>query len=174
MIDTRRLAFANVIVWINRFLKLRSTASNRSWQEPMLSKAKVCCIDCRPSFEAYRSRSRNRERPSFEKTGRHGCRLLAWSLASVRLQVVQVQDPHRGLMVTTSLGVIVFTTVFFGAVMPFFTRGLKPERTAPPPSMFQYREFSCHATSGSLYRTFSLAHPACSSTRVLSHATRGG
>lgn len=53
-----------------------------------------------------------------------------------------MQDPHRGLMVTTSLGVIVFTTVFFGAVMPFFTRGLKPERVEPPPSasMFQYRE----------------------------------
>eukprot|EP00752_Nemacystus_decipiens_P011523 g10232.t1 len=54
---------------------------------------------------------------------------IAWA------QVVQVQDPHRGLMVTTSLGVIVFTTVFFGAVMPFFTRGLKPERVE---SMFRY------------------------------------
>lgn len=43
-------------------------------------------------------------------------------------------------MVTTSLGVIVFTTVFFGAVMPFFTRGLKPERVEQPPSMFQYRK----------------------------------
>ncbi|CAM9369517.1 unnamed protein product [Pylaiella littoralis] len=58
---------------------------------------------------------------------------IAWA------QVVQVSDPHRGLMVTTSLGVIVFTTVFFGAVMPFFTRGLKPERSEPPPSAFQYQ-----------------------------------
>ena len=58
----------------------------------------------------------------------------------VFLQVVQVRDPHRGVMVTTSLGVILFTTVFFGAVMPFFTRGLKPERGAHVASMFNYRE----------------------------------
>ena len=58
----------------------------------------------------------------------------------VLLQVVQVRDPHRGVMVTTSLGVILFTTVFFGAVMPFFTRGLKPERGVHVASMFNYRE----------------------------------
>lgn len=58
-----------------------------------------------------------------------------------------MQDPHRGLMVTTSLGVIVFTTVFFGAVMPFFTRGLKPERVEKPPSIFDYREFGGWATT---------------------------
>ena len=58
----------------------------------------------------------------------------------VFLQVVQVRDPHRGVMVTTSLGVILFTTVFFGAVMPFFTRGLKPERGVHVASMFNYRE----------------------------------
>lgn len=53
-----------------------------------------------------------------------------------------MHDVHSGVMVTTSLGVIIFTTVFFGAVMPFFTRGLKPEKgaNAPKPSMFQYRE----------------------------------
>ncbi|CAM9968708.1 unnamed protein product [Ascophyllum nodosum] len=59
---------------------------------------------------------------------------IAWA------QVVQVHDAHRGVMITTSLGVILFTTVFFGAVMPFFTRGLKPEQPAfiPAPSAFQY------------------------------------
>lgn len=55
-------------------------------------------------------------------------------------QVVQVHDAHRGVMVTTSLGVILFTTVFFGAVMPFFTRGLKPERGTSSNSAFQYSE----------------------------------
>lgn len=45
-------------------------------------------------------------------------------------------------MVTTSLGVILFTTVFFGAVMPFFTRGLKPERPSSSISnQFLYSEF---------------------------------
>lgn len=52
-----------------------------------------------------------------------------------------MRDPHRGVMVTTSLGVIVFTTVFFGAVMPFFTRGLKPERSAQAKSDFRYSKF---------------------------------
>lgn len=51
-----------------------------------------------------------------------------------------MHDAHRGVMVTTSLGVILFTTVFFGAVMPFFTRGLKPERGVYPNSAFQYSE----------------------------------
>jgi hypothetical protein len=42
-------------------------------------------------------------------------------------QVVQVRDAHRGVMVTTTLGVILFTVVIFGAAMPFFTRHLSPE-----------------------------------------------
>lgn len=69
---------------------------------------------------------------------------VAWSH-----QVVQVNDAHRGVMVTTSLGVILFTTVFFGAVMPFFTRGLKPEQVALPPktSWFEYSEWPRGALS---------------------------
>ncbi|CAM9484335.1 unnamed protein product [Phaeothamnion confervicola] len=46
---------------------------------------------------------------------------IAWA------QVVQVRDPHRGVMITTTLGVILFTVVFFGAVMPLLTRHLEPE-----------------------------------------------
>jgi NhaP-type Na+/H+ or K+/H+ antiporter len=42
-------------------------------------------------------------------------------------QVVQVGDAHHGMLVTTTLGVVVFTVVIFGAVMPFFTGGLQPE-----------------------------------------------
>ncbi|CAM9166634.1 unnamed protein product, partial [Chrysoparadoxa australica] len=52
---------------------------------------------------------------------------IAWA------QVVQVHDPHRGVMVTTTLGVILFTTVFFGATMPFFTQHLKPEEETTGP-----------------------------------------
>jgi NhaP-type Na+/H+ or K+/H+ antiporter len=42
-------------------------------------------------------------------------------------QVMQVNDSHQSIMITTTLGVIIFTIVIFGAVMPFFTRHLTPE-----------------------------------------------